>query len=1353
MSHTSMEVYHSKPVYLDSEKLDFQFIRVFVVQVNQYILKFLEDPETRNSLRQRCTSKLQIQKQEFFEFSEHSVLSNLYWGIESIEAAIQAKWPEEKISRLKSSERMLQVPALIQEHGSTGGIQNNYLISCSYFYLSLVRKLQRDDWQVTLHFLHAMLIHPRLVRTDFMPELWENVILPQLMSRKLQSRLGELQSESRVDFFDSAFDEPTKQLARRYKDRLMYCQVMLYGDNPHWNLGERIAQLDEESQSFTYSTSTSSESTDSTDHGNGWPQFQDCEKVHPLDIQGSRTEKFTGASACIVTCQIESTAPQDDGKALHDKLNEFHNSDAKATSAVKSLQEMLKESQSDTPVSSCSYDSPDGSPSNMEKSNSSEKSADKIEGFGSRLSTTEADKSQPEISHRLQSTCSISKPECIKLKSPEATEYLMQKDDYEVYTSYFFPGRILSSISDLKLPSLKTGDIGSDTVSKHVEGTNLRRPEKSDFRLFDHSRSMNNYSFIHKDRRGNSARRSQDLVRRKRLSKTNVHSEKDEPIEMMQIFEHAISKLCFSELVGQCEENIVEVSVIWEVLNNKSEARYSLLKDEILDRLLNAISTSQEENIIRASVFILTTIISKNKAVIEDIKRRGLRLCDLASALKRNVHEAAILIYMVNPSPKEIKALELLPALLDVACTSNRGVPISIQLTPLAASLMIIEVLVTAFDFTTNSMHLAAISSASVVTRLANAAADKNTEEIISLAAILIKCMQYDGKCKKILSQFTSMGPFIRLLRSNEKTAKITGLRFFHEILQMPRSSAIRLLHQIQEADSLNTTHALMSSIQNLEPEHQILASNLLLQLDMLEDSSGTSLFRDEAMEVLLKAITSEESSEQQVFSASILSNIGGTYAWTGEPYTAAWLVKRIGLTSKHHSNMIRNFDWSDQSLHDGGIDAWCSKVAQNFITIGNPIFCALEKGLQSKTRCVSRDCLITVAWLGCEIAKMSSSDIRYSACQILLSGIEQFLHPGVDLDERLLACLSVYNYASGEGMQKLMHFSEGVQESLRRLSSITWIADELLKVTEYFLPAKSRVSCVHTQILEAGYNCGVAACALIYYKGHLYSGYSDGSIKVWAIEGQTAMLVRDVKEHKKAVTCFTLSEPGDSLVSGSADSTIRVWQMVQRRLECVEVIGAKEPVHKLESYKQFIFVVTKSRGVKVFDTSRKVKSICKNKHVKCMAIVQGKLYLGCTDSSIQEVDIKNERDQEIKAPSKRWWKQNKPVTAILGYKEWFYSASIHVEGSVLKERSKHKEPQMSISMEKGKYVQAMGVVEDFVYLTCSLSSNTIEIWLRGTQRKVGRLSAGSKITCLLTANDMVICGTDTGLIKGWIPL
>lgn len=40
-------------------------------------------------------------------------------------------------------------------------------------------------------------------------------------------------------------------------------------------------------------------------------------------------------------------------------------------------------------------------------------------------------------------------------------------------------------------------------------------------------------------------------------------------------------------------------------------------------------------------------------------------------------------------------------------------------------------------------------------------------------------------------------------------------------------------------------------------------------------------------------------------------------------------------------------------------------------------------------------------------------------------------------------------------------------------------------------------MSCVHSQILEAGGGGNGAATALIFYRGQLFAGYSDGSIKV----------------------------------------------------------------------------------------------------------------------------------------------------------------------------------------------------------------------------------------------------------------
>lgn len=105
-------------------------------------------------------------------------------------------------------------------------------------------------------------------------------------------------------------------------------------------------------------------------------------------------------------------------------------------------------------------------------------------------------------------------------------------------------------------------------------------------------------------------------------------------------------------------------------------------------------------------------------------------------------------------------------------------------------------------------------------------------------------------------------------------------------------------------------------------------------------------------------------------------------------------------------------------AIQDSETDSWCGKITRSIIKIGNPVFRALETGLKSETKRVSRDSLTAITWLGCEIAKSAHTQ-RYVACEILLGGLEQFLHPGVDLEERLLACFSIYNYASGKGNKR----------------------------------------------------------------------------------------------------------------------------------------------------------------------------------------------------------------------------------------------------------------------------------------------------------------------------------------------
>lgn len=182
-----------------------------VVSINDYILGVISDPEAWISLKQKCITLLSIEEDDtLFEFSsEHSALSNLYWGIDSIEASLQPECSEDKMSRLRNSEKMLQMPALLDEQGTTtSGVPNKILVSFSYFYLSIVSYLQGDSLQTTLHFLHSVLVSPEIVRTDIAPELCESIFFTP----------GVYKS-----------DEEIREMARKYKYRATYCQVMSYG--------------------------------------------------------------------------------------------------------------------------------------------------------------------------------------------------------------------------------------------------------------------------------------------------------------------------------------------------------------------------------------------------------------------------------------------------------------------------------------------------------------------------------------------------------------------------------------------------------------------------------------------------------------------------------------------------------------------------------------------------------------------------------------------------------------------------------------------------------------------------------------------------------------------------------------------------------------------------------------------------------------------------------------------------------------------------------------------------------------------------------------------------------------------
>lgn len=343
MSHTSVAStsYSSSSSSFISphnhQKLDLKSIQLLVSKINQYLDEFVVDDKARKNVKHRCSSRLKTGKQEFFEFSEQSIISNLYWGIESIEAAIQAKNDtEEKIIRLKNAEKMLQVPALLSEHGVTAEIQNHYLVCSSYFYLSLVRKLQKDEWQVAIHFLQALMVSPMLVYKEFVPKLCTNIFESCIVSERQEVNARRKSGAiNHVNYGEGEVGEGLRLIAKQYKGWLMYYQVMFYGDASRSRRVAASSPDDNKSENLL-NMKSNTESSHPPERECSQQAYSSFEKVHPLD-----------------PLENVSVASAEESKAST-YLRNLIVDDRSRTSDIICLRDILKESQSNTPISSSS---------------------------------------------------------------------------------------------------------------------------------------------------------------------------------------------------------------------------------------------------------------------------------------------------------------------------------------------------------------------------------------------------------------------------------------------------------------------------------------------------------------------------------------------------------------------------------------------------------------------------------------------------------------------------------------------------------------------------------------------------------------------------------------------------------------------------------------------------------------------------------------------------------------------------------------------------------------------------------------------------------------------------------------
>ncbi|KAJ0709920.1 putative transcription factor WD40-like family [Helianthus annuus] len=80
-----------------------------------------------------------------------------------------------------------------------------------------------------------------------------------------------------------------------------------------------------------------------------------------------------------------------------------------------------------------------------------------------------------------------------------------------------------------------------------------------------------------------------------------------------------------------------------------------------------------------------------------------------------------------------------------------------------------------------------------------------------------------------------------------------------------------------------------------------------------------------------------------------------------------------------------------------------------------------------------------------------------------------------------------------------------------------------------------------HKELAQQDCSINGEVSSIVCFKDKIFTGHSDGMIKVWTGKGSVLHLLQEIREHSKTVTSLTVLQSGDTLYSGSHDKTVRV--------------------------------------------------------------------------------------------------------------------------------------------------------------------------------------------------------------------
>ncbi|XP_057758810.1 putative E3 ubiquitin-protein ligase LIN-1 isoform X1 [Arachis stenosperma] len=831
---------------------------------------------------------------------------------------------------------------------------------------------------------------------------------------------------------------------------------------------------------------------------------------------------------------------------------------------------------------------------------------------------------------------------------------------------------------------------------------------------------------------------------------------------MMSELRNAINKLYMSEVLAESEMAVLQIEKIWRELNLIVVDIHSMLsKPAIINGFMGVLLKSFDPKVLQTAVFLLTEMGCVDSNVIQTLSHVDTDVEWIKTLFKKGVKEAVVLMYLLKPSTIILSDMAAVEALIAVVNMKEEEF-LEMCLSPKTAAVLLLAQVVGSSEESIASSVAQAVLSEREIEAIVGSLGAEWTEERVAAVEILLKCMQEDGTCRNIIADKAQLSTFLESLVGATEGELFKIVKFLSELVKLNRRTFNeQILHIIKEEGPLSTMHTLLISLQTAHQFHFPVVAGLLLQLDLLVEQTKMSIYSEEAIDTLISCLRKTDYPAVQLEAAKIIASLQGRFNYAGKSLSREVLLERAGLDRSYNNflqmDQISNFNEGIEASmkEENAAEDWERKAASVLVSHDcGLLFEALADGLKSQNEELRSACFISATWLIYMITILPDTGIQGAARVFFLKHFIFILKSAEDTEDRILAMLALKSFLHfDDGLRDLTSYAKDILKALRELEGFSPMASEIMKVLVEEPESKADIW-IHKEVTKIDCSGNGEVLSIICFEDKIFSGHSDGTIKVWKVKESIVDLLQEIKRHTKDVTSLAISESGDRLYSGSLDRTVKVWSIEMAAIHHVQEHDMKDHIHNLVVTNSMCCFSPHGSGIKVKSWNGESKLLNSNKHAKCLALVQGKLYCGCHDSSIQEIDLATGKLISIQSGSKKLLGKANPIHALKLHGEFIYATSSSFDGSVIKiwNTSNNNRIHMVGSLQTSLEVRAMAVSSELIYLGCK--GGAVEIWDRKKYNRINTLHTGSnyRVVCMAlnSTEDILVIGTSDGQIQAW---